>query len=65
VRQPAYADVDVSLFWVDRSDHLRVTVYADNLLNAKIFSWFFTSTLGDFASYRQPRTFGVRLNTTF
>ena len=64
-REPGYMLLNAQVQWTDASGHYRVTVYGDNLTNKKYLLTNGGQTLGDYATYSEPITYGVRLGYNF
>lgn len=52
--------------WTDPSGHYKVTAYGDNLTKVKYRITFNgNSATGDYNSWSEPRTYGVRMGYSF
>lgn len=64
LKQPAFAIVNGRLSW-DMSEMLKFTVFGDNLTNQRTELYVREATVGDFASYSRPRTYGFAVSAKF
>ena len=59
-RQDAYATANAQVSWTDAGDNLKLTVYVNNLTD-KVYRMSYNGNFtGDYATFAQPRTWGVR-----
>ncbi|MDO6414594.1 TonB-dependent receptor [Sphingomonas sp. BIUV-7] len=64
-RQKAYAMLNLSLNWVDASNHFSLGVYSENVTNTKYLVISSGSSFGSFRQYGEPVTYGVRAGYKF
>jgi iron complex outermembrane receptor protein len=64
LKQPAFAIVNGRLSWAV-SESLKLTVFGDNLTNQRTQLYVREATVGDFASYSRPRTYGFAVSAKF
>lgn len=65
LKQSAYELVSAQLSWVPKGGAFEIDVWAKNLTNESYALALFTESQGDVIQYAPPRTFGVRLKTSF
>jgi iron complex outermembrane receptor protein len=64
-RQGAYALVSARAVWTDAGDHVRVTVFGNNLTNKKYRMTYSGGSFGDYSAQATPFTWGVKLGYSF
>ncbi|MBB3941482.1 iron complex outermembrane receptor protein [Novosphingobium fluoreni] len=64
LKQPHYAIANGEISWTTPGQ-LRIGIYGTNLTNKAVQSNVVTSTLGDYASYQRPRSYGVSVAQEF
>ncbi len=64
ITTPGFTQVNGELSW-SPEESLRIAVWVENLLDQKRYLHTLTSPTADTASYRPPRTYGVRLSSKF
>lgn len=64
-RQSAYATVNTQISWTDESERFRLTAYVNNLTD-KLYRMSYNGNFtGDYATFAQPRTWGIRAGYEF
>ena len=65
LKQPAYELVGAQLSWTPKNGAYEVDLWGKNLTNEAYALAMFTESQGDVIQYAAPRTFGIRVKTTF
>lgn len=65
LEQPAYTTVNANLTWYAPGDSWHVRIFGDNLTDEEPMLYVREATVGDFASYGKPRTWGVSVGAEF
>lgn len=63
--QPSYTMVNGELSWTVPGDKLRLSIWAKNLTNEKVFQQMLPNANADVVSYERPRTYGVGAQFNF
>lgn len=64
-RQSAYATANAQITWTDANEHIKLTLYVNNLTD-KLYRMSYNGNFqGDYAVFAQPRTWGARLAYQF
>lgn len=63
--QESYVLVNARINWDLPGDQWRLSVYGENLTDTEVASNVVSSTLGDYATYQKPRTYGVEARWSF
>jgi iron complex outermembrane receptor protein len=65
LEQPAYTMFNANLTWYAPGDRWHVRLFGDNLSDEEVQLYVREATVGDFASYGKPRTWGVAIGAQF
>ncbi len=63
--QPAYATVNALINWTDPSDTYTIGAYLRNVTNTRYRITYTSSAAGDYATFSEPRTYGVQVSAKF
>ncbi|TWC99621.1 iron complex outermembrane receptor protein [Sphingobium sp. AEW010] len=61
LKQPSFVLMNLALSWTSTDQRRSVRFWGRNVLNEAVSSYAFTSTNGDFTSFRDPASYGVTL----
>lgn len=64
-RQGAYALLNLQAGWTDASERYKISVYVNNVTDHVYMLSYNGGGYGDYASWGQPRTYGVRITANF
>ncbi|MDB5423892.1 MAG: putative TonB-dependent receptor [Phenylobacterium sp.] len=65
LKQPSFTIVNAQVSWISPSERWKVTVFGDNLTDERTEIYVREATVGDFASYSKPRSYGIGLAVNF
>lgn len=65
LEQPAYTTLNANVTWYAPGDRWHVRVFGDNLSDEETQLYVREATVGDFASYGKPRSFGIAVGAEF
>lgn len=63
--QPAYATFNALANWTDPSDTYTIGAYLRNVTNTRYRITYTSSAAGDYATFSEPRTYGVQVSAKF
>ncbi len=63
--QPAYATFNALVNWTDPSDTYTIGAYLRNVANTRYRITFTSSAAGDYATFSEPRTYGIQVSAKF
>lgn len=64
-RQSAYALLNGQISWTDADEAVKITLYLNNITDKRYRMTYNGANLGDYSSWAQPRTYGVRASYNF
>lgn len=64
-REGGYTTVNTQLNWTDSTQRFTVGAYVENVTDKRYKLVYSGSTLGDYAQYAEPRTYGVKFGYSF
>lgn len=65
LEQPAYTMINANLTWYAPGDRWHVRLFGDNLSDEEVQLYVREATVGDFASYGKPRSWGIAIGAQF
>jgi len=65
LEQPAYTIINSSITWFAPDDSWHVRIFGDNLTDEETMLYVREATVGDFASYGKPRSWGISVGAKF
>lgn len=63
--QPAYATFNALVNWTDPSDTYTIGAYLRNVTNTRYRITYTSSAAGDYATFSEPRTYGIQVSAKF
>ena len=63
--QPGFATLNFQAMWTDPSDHYSIGGYLRNATDTRYRITYTSTSAGDYATFSEPRTYGVQVGYKF